>query len=320
MSSFNGKYTGTDLRTAVLKGSNPLIENFIYERDNILLVGKEKSNKSTLAMQICCHLSCAEPLFGDFDIPHAVNCVYIQTEGKLANTKANYINMTKALPHNDNNLLFLYYPRLPLNRPEGLSIVKSDIDSWKKPDLIVVDPLYQSMFGKIEEQEASSAMTGNLRILGETYQSAILLIHHAHRLKRNQNHQIIDEGDDAVFGSFVWKAFPETVFLIQKVKGHKNNRKLTCDTQRMGNVIESLELKLIEPIPFFLAINDNLPPIDIKVLHFLEKHPQTMKQLMINTGKSRQHLSNSCYRLLGEGKITRQELDQNIHEMQYKIC
>src|SRR3990167_8740281 len=159
MSKLSGRYTAEELLTTKFSGSNPLIENFLYERDNILLVGKEKANKSTLALQICCHLTSAEPFLGEYEIPRAIDCAYIQAEGKLASTQSNLKNMTKVIPIDKSKLLFLYYPAIPLNKPEGLAQIKSDIESWRKPELLVVDPLYQSMTGDISHQPDSTAMS-----------------------------------------------------------------------------------------------------------------------------------------------------------------
>ena len=138
MSKLSGKYTASNLLATQLGGSKPLIENFLYESDNVLLVGKEKANKSTLAMQICCALSSGEPLFGELDVPRAIDCVYIQAEGKLASTQSNLKNMTRVIPMDGEKILFLYYPSIPLNKPEGINQIITDIDSWKRPELIVV--------------------------------------------------------------------------------------------------------------------------------------------------------------------------------------
>lgn len=302
MSKIGGKYTARELLSLAEQQSKPLIENFIYDMDHIMLVGKEKANKSTLALQICCHLSSGEPLFGQYNVPEAIDCVYIQAEGKLTNTGKNLANMTKVIPIDLDKLLFLYYPAIHLNTEEGLKKIKSDIDSWKKPRLIVIDPLYQSMGGKIEEQQASSLMTANLRHLSEYYQCAILLLHHSHRPKRKETGDVIEEGDDAVFGSFVWKAFPDTVLLINKVKGHATHRRLSCETQRMGNVVTELDLVLIEPEPFYLQIKEG-HPIDHLVFGNINVDSFTIDQMVERLGKTRGHVANALWRLQHQEKI-----------------
>lgn len=303
MSKLSGRYTAEELLSVELQGSNPLIKQFLYERDNILLVGKEKSNKSTFAMQMCCALSSAEPFLGEYEVPRAVDCVYIQAEGKLASTQSNLRNMTKVIPIDKQKILFLYYPSIPLNKPEGINQIISHIDLWKRPEVIVVDPLYQSMSGDISSQPDSTAMTANLRMLSERYSCSILLVHHAHRPWKNKEGSIIDEGDDSVFGSFVWKAFPDSVWLIEKVRGNKWQRKYSCTTQRMGNVIEDLDLLLIEPSPFYLQIKDG-QPIDSLIEGNMNGDAFTISDMVSRTGRHRRHISDSLYRLIASGKVS----------------
>lgn len=317
MSKLSGKYTAEELLSAQLAGSNPLINQFLYERDNVLLVGKEKANKSTLALQMCCHLTSAEPLFGEYEIPRAIDCAYIQAEGKLSSTQSNLRNMTKVIPIDKAKLLFLYYPAIPLNKPEGIAQIKLDIESWRKPELLVIDPLYQSMSGDISHQSDSTAMSANLRFLGDHFNCAILLIHHAHRPHKNKEGEIEDEGDEVIFGSFVWKAFPDTVWLIEKIKGYRNYRRYSCSTQRMGNVVESIDLTLIEPCPFYLEVREK-NPIDALVLANLNCEPFTISELALRINRHRNHVSNSLYRLIDVEKVV--ILDDKVRPIIFKKC
>ena len=303
MSKLSGRYTAEELLTTKFSGSNPLIDRFLYERDNVLLVGKEKANKSTLAMQICCHLTSAEPLFGEYEIPRAIDCAYIQAEGKLASTQSNLKNMTRVIPIDTSKLMFLYYPSIPINRSEGLKQILSDLDSWRRPELIVVDPLYQTIAGDISSQPDSTNMTANLRGLSEHFNCAIMLVHHAHRPHKDKDGSIIDEGDDSVFGSFVWKAFPDTVMLLEKVKGYKNYRRYSCMTQRMGNVVEELDLLLVEPEPLYLQIREG-QPVDSLIESNMNCDPFTIADIVNRIGRDRKLVSSALHRLVYQKKVS----------------
>ena len=303
MSKLSGRYTLEELIVKELEGGKPLIENMLYERDNNLTVGMEKTNKSTFWLQACCALTSGEPFLNEFDIPRAIDCVILQAEGKLASTKQNAIRMKNVIPCDKSKLSILYYPNIPLNTIEGLSQIKSDIDAWRRPELIVIDPLYQSMQGDISSQQDSSSMTANLRDLSEYYHTAIVLIHHAHRPRRSESGQLMDEGDDSVFGSFVWKACPDSVFLIERVRGHRNNRKFSCNTQRMGNVVEQLDLVLIEPEPFYLQIREGQPLDSIIESKMGYASFTILDMISMTSGRSRQHISNSLARLIHAKKV-----------------
>lgn len=303
MSKFFGAWTGDQLLSADFLGGKPLIDQFLYEHDNVILVGREKTNKSTLALQMMCHLTSGEPLFGEYEIPHPIYCVYLQTEGKIAGTRANFENMRKVIPNDPSRMLFCYHHAIPLDRKEGLDILVKEIDDWgNKPSVLFIDPLYQSMTGDLTDQQDSSAMTSSLRFLQGRYECSIFLIHHGHRFVRLKTGEIIDEGDESLFGSFVWKAFPDTVLLIEKVKGYSKYRKLSCETQRMGNVVESLDLLLVEPSPFYLQIREG-KPVDELVLANINCDPVTVKDVVKLTGKSASYVQNSIYRLINIDKI-----------------
>lgn len=302
MSKLAGRYTLAELLLKDLSGGKPLIDQMLYERDNILMVGREKSNKSTFWLQACCALTSGEPFLGEYDVPRPIDCAFIQAEGKLSSTRQNAERMTKVIPCDQSKLSILYYPSIPLNTDVGFVQIKNDLDSWRRPELIVIDPLYQSMAGDLTSQLDSSAMTANLRLLSEYYQCAIVLIHHAHRPRLDDKGTMLNEGDNAIFGSFVWKAWPDSVFLIEKVQGHKNYRRFSCDTQRMGNVVDKIDLLLVEPEPYYLQIKEG-QPIDAMVRANLNGEPFTIKDLIHRTGKSRQHLHNSVQRLMHLNEI-----------------
>ena len=129
------------------------------------------------------------------------------------------------------------------------------------------------------------------------------MLHHAHRARRDENNNIVEEGDDSIFGSFVWKAFPESVLLIEKVRGNKLYRRLSCNTQRMGNVIEEIDLQLIEPSPFYLDVRGTPPCVDL-VYHNLNNQT-SMKDLNMATGKSRQTITSALNILIGQNRAVR---------------
>ena len=302
MSKLVGRYTLEELHLKELDGSRPLIENLLYERDSVLMVGKEKSNKTTFWLQACCALTSGEPFLGQYDVSRPVDCVYLQAEGKLASTKQCTERMTSVIPCNKTKLSILYYPSIPLSKEDGLAQVKLDIDGWRRPELIVIDPLYQCMTGDISSQADSSAMTASLRNLSEYYECSIVLIHHAHRPKRTESGVIMEEGDDSIFGSFVWKAWPDSVMLIEKVQGNKLYRKFSCNTQRMGNIIESIDMVLVEPNPFYLQLRGG-QQVDQIILGIMNSEPLSITQLSTATGRDRHLISEALQRLIYQQKV-----------------
>jgi len=306
VSKLNGRYLASELVKADLKGSAPLIMDILFERDNTVLLGKEKAGKSIFAMQMACALSVGGKFLGAYDVPKAVDVVYIQAEGKLANTQSNLLNMTKVIDADLDRILWLYYPSIPFDTPTGYDEIITQIASWRRPEVIILDPLYMAMSGDLKDDVTSRKMIENLRKLADAFEATTVLVHHAHRQVRDQKGHDINEGDNAIFGSFVWKAYPDHVLMIEKVQGHKNYRRLSCNTQRMGNIVESLDLVLIEPTPlYFEKKPENHRPIDDLVLANISQDGTSIDQLKSRIDRNYDTVQAACRRLQTLGKIVR---------------
>lgn len=298
MSKLSGKYPGESFLDLEIKGSDPLIEEVLFERDNSILLGREKAGKSIMALQMMCHLTSGEPFLGRYRIPKQINVAYVQGEGKLANTQANLKNMTRSIHMDKTRFCLFYYPSLALDTDEGLMELRLQIESWKKPDLIILDPLYMLMQGDLLSSTDAKRFVANLRELSEHFQSTNLLVHHGHRPKRNQDGSILNEGDDSIFGSFVWKAYPDHILNLERVTGNKFQRRLSCDTQRMGNLIDSIDIVFIEPTPLYFELKGDLRPSDTVVhAHLDALHPKTIMEISLQANVHQQTVWSCIKRL-----------------------
>lgn len=244
MSRLSGKYTAQELLTLELKGGTPLIEGLLWEQDTVVLVGKEKSGKSIFGLQLACALTSAHPFLGQFEVPKSVPVAMIQAEGKLYNTKSNLERMTRVIPCDQTKLCFFYYPSIALDHPADVEYLIQQIDSWQRPEVIILDPLYMAMAGDLIDNQDARRMVANLRELAERYQATFIIIHHTHRAVFDRaSGRVVEEGDDSIFGSFVWKAYPDNVFLLQKRTG--KTRQFVGDTQRMDKTPTEMKLTLI---------------------------------------------------------------------------
>ena len=305
MSKLSGKYLASDLITLDLKGSDPLIEEVLFERDNTILLGKEKAGKSIFAMQMACALTSGATFLNQYKCTSSYDVVYIQSEGKLSGTRDNLKNMTRTVDCDFSRLLYLYYPSISLDTQQGFNEIIAQVSSWRRPEVIFIDPLYMSMAGDLKDDVASRKMVENLRILSETYQATIVLVHHAHRTIRMKDKSIVDEGDDSIFGSFVWKAYPDNIILIEKVSGNRYQRKISCATQRSGKVLEGVDITLIEPTPLYFKIKDDSKPIDDLVLTNTTNESKTADQIRRIIDRSYRHTMEAYHRLESIGKVTR---------------
>lgn len=271
--SEHGFYTGEQLLNLPIDLSRSLVDKIIYERDVVILSGKEKSGKSVFAQQLAFALGSGEPFLSSFKSYQSC-VVYIQLEGKRSETQQRINAMRQGVSWDSRNFNLVFQPGLAINIPSGLEHLTKEIDEGllknhlPSPKLIVFDPLYMCVHGDLCNQEVASDTCKAFRMIADKYSSALLIIHHEHRPIRFEG-RTIDEGDNSIFGSFVWKAFSDHVLQFRKVsKGHNQ---LTCNTQRSAKIIEKIELVYMGPEPMMFEVKVDVTPFVQAIIMQLSK-------------------------------------------------
>ena len=301
MSVRTGLYPGEQFVSLQLSEAPALVDNLLWEGDHTLLVGKEKSGKSLLCLQLLSALSCGADMFGLLSVPKPVPVIYCQGEGKLADTSQNHARMRQVLDCTPKNFAIFYFPSLALDTEEGLKELFTCLDSWQKPTVLILDPLYMFMRGDLIDNADARRMVAHLRHLSEHYKPLTLLItHHAHRPLKNQRGQVIDEGDDSLFGSFVWKAFPDNVYLFQRLSNDLKDkrRRFSCDTQRMAKAVSNVNLYLEDQQSLYYRVDERHPGSHAKLLSLLQATPQGLPftELVSCSG----YAKSTCWMTLSE--------------------
>jgi len=86
----------------------------------------------------------------------------------------------------------------------------------------------------------------------------MIVVHHTHKVKFNQDGEVIFEGDNAVFGSQFLRAYPDHIFMIG-VQKNSDIRELKCSTQRSGTIEADIKMKLVQPDPLYFDTLDEVP-------------------------------------------------------------
>lgn len=248
--------SGKELMSLDESPDNYLIEGMLWEHNNIIILAKQKAGKSIFSLQMACALSCGESFLGEYEIPEAMDVLYIQTES----TRYETIQRLRAMTGKDgvgwdaNRFFLMTTYALYLDMETGYRQLKHEIDKTGiKPRVIFIDPLYMSMLGGLSDETASRATVRNMRRLGFDYDCTIVVIHHEHRAKRNSSGDTINEGDQAMMGSFVWSAFPNHILHLKMLQNKL--RVLSCETQRSSRVVDSIKLELNQPFPLHYSVH-----------------------------------------------------------------
>lgn len=279
MSDF-GDYFLHELLELKLTERDWLVENLIREKDSVILVGDEKSGKSLLIFQLISALTSGQHFLDTHKTNKERKVVYIQLEGELNDSQDRFRRLRKTLEYKAENCLVMFRPPLEMQEKsfsDGLTTyIKKKLDGHN-PDIVIFDPLYFSFSGSLSDDAVVRKFIGNIRVLKEALNCAVVLVHHTHKIRWTNDGFQIDEGDDALFGSKFFKAWADHILLFMYNK-KQEVRMLSCNTQRSGDIVKSSTLKLIEPDPLYFEITqEHVQPLkDLAIVDLLKAHPEGM--------------------------------------------
>ena len=320
MSHFKN-YVGSDFLTAEFPKRDWLIENICRKNDSVILVGNEKSGKSLFVFQLLCSLTSCHPFLDIYNVPKPLKVVYIQLEGEIADSQDRMKRMIKTLDINPDNFHLRFSAPLNLEDKgfaDGLALdilknlnPKGKVDGQLvKPDIVIIDPIYFAFTGSLNEDEDVRAFLGNLRTFKDTLDCAVILVHHTHKTRLNYKGNVIEEGDEALFGSKFLKAWADHILLFMFDKKSKL-RTLSCDTQRSGDIITACELRLIEPEPLYFEKVDKEQTKDLIVVDFLKKEEFReglgTEEIQKKLGLSSSSFYRSIKQPLAQGMVVKSE-------------
>ena len=238
--------------------NNYLIDKFLWEGQVCMLLAKEKVGKSILSKQMICALTSGELFLDEYDVSKECVVCYLQLEGDRGETKTRFKSMSQGVKVGAENFFWRFYDRLKLNNDaDADKLIQELYGLPKRPDVIFLDPVYMCIKGSLSNDDVVSDMIGNIRKIQEIFNCSIVLVHHEHKPVKNKDSKVIDEGDDAIMGSFAFKAFVSHV--IRMIKRPDGTRVLRCDTQRNGGVESEIKLTLNEEPLMFKKQKKKIP-------------------------------------------------------------
>lgn len=255
-----GIYRVSDLMGMSFKPKEPLIEGIMNIGETVIVCGTPKAGKSIFLQNLAYSLSSGDDKFlGSLHIAKPCKVCYVQLEGELADTHDRFKRIGLGVNHNLDNLALFFSEPMKLDDLAYTLDVMAKIDAVMKPDVLIIDPLYMAFSGgSLSDDEVIRRVLSNLRILKMHFQCTLIVAHHTHKLKRNEQGKEISEGDEAMFGSQFLKAWPDHVLMLN-YDVRNGTRTLTCMTQRSGTVEKEIKLKLNEPSPLFFEEFEDHP-------------------------------------------------------------
>lgn len=254
-----GIYRGEDFMQFQFAPKNFLIDGMINEGDSVLLIGGPKAGKSLFVKQMICSLTSGHPFLEKFEVLKPSTVLYVQLEGEALDTQSRFQKMSKKVEMDASRLTIYYSDPMRLESEEGyLDLVKEVDVAGLQFDVIIIDGLYLSFNGSLSDDECVRKVLGNFRRMKQRYGATMIVVHHTHKTRFNQDGELLVEGDEAVFGSQFLRAWPDHLMMIAHEK-KSDLRHLTCVTQRSGAIEKDLKMRLVQPDPLYFETLDEVP-------------------------------------------------------------
>ena len=242
--------TGQAFRDAVANrppSPTPIAEEFLYERRVMMISADAGAGKSTVVGQTALAFTSAEnTLFKYLQIPRARNVYYIQLEGSMDETLERTGYMQQELTIDWDRIYWDPMEYLDCSDKASVNETIQRIGSWgRRPDVIVIDPIYMAVSGDLRKGDVSSALVRFSERLKRTFGCANILVHHTHRTQYSRDGKRITE-TDPYYGSQWLKAHVDTSYLLTTPTEEGDQGKsveMSCRKMRGGNVKSHFALK-----------------------------------------------------------------------------
>ena len=250
-------YSGQDILDIPEETYIPLINNILYKNDLVGVLGKYKSNKSILAMQMACAITSGKPFLKTYEVPEAGNVWFFSTEGKDNELKDRFLRMSKIIPVDFDKLVLICSTQLKFNSKTGQHSVDKIFERHhnKIPVAIFVDSMYSGFKGTLISDEHMNEFLTRIRGLAEMCDdAAVAITHHFNKESKDKDGNVIQQDTTNAYGSVFFMGQADHCFTIERCKKDERDRIIKCkaEDQRSGNIVESIRVRFKEPDPLYL--------------------------------------------------------------------
>jgi RecA-family ATPase len=288
-------YQGKEIFTLSDRKQEAIIEGLLYENDSILLVAPPKMSKTVLAVQMACSLSSGTAFLDSLEIPAPVKVMYIATEMKDEDLKDRFIRTSNHIKTNPANLILICTKggNFKFNTNSGRKYIAEIVALYKAnpPKVIFIDSVYKAFYGSLTKDDIVNEFLGEVDRIAAEFDSAVVMVHHTRKETRDKDGFMFEESDTDTYGSQFLLGSVDSVLRLEKVRKEKAplDRILKCDTQRSGNIISDLRIRLAQPDPLYFYPVDiyETEKSDIMAMFTTEKQPISIAEIIQKTKLSR---------------------------------
>jgi len=201
------------------RGEAPISDGILEPGTAMLIFGPPKSWKSITTIYTSYCIASGTDWFGYKTT--ACPVIVFQAELPKAVHKRRVCKFDYCTPI-PNNILFETNRYCKLDTTYGRDILKSVILEAqarfpKQHIVLILDPVYLLMSGKISEEYDVRRMLDNLNELRDNYNLSIILIHHSHKTRVTSDGAVVDTGADEIFGSGYFNFWCDTQVRLKRL-------------------------------------------------------------------------------------------------------
>lgn len=302
---------GQEILTIREDDTIPIIEGMLNKGDYILFTAEEKVGKTIFSQQLCCALSSGQQFLGAFHVHKPCKVWYMFNEVRMTQIQERFIAMSHGVDINVENITLIPF-RFRFNTPQGYEELQNIINENQdnKPDVIILDALYKAIKGTLKDDQVINEFNHRFNQFSFALGGcARIVVHHLTKPSKDESGKFHARTDKDSFGSAFLLADVDHVFRLERWGDDPKTKEriLKCETQRSGDVIESVRMLLIEPDPLYYTQIDLHKELHAKLLDFLEKCPQglSIRDILEKTHISRPHFFNIIKPLMEQRLITK---------------
>lgn len=316
-------YRGDEIFKLEEKKIDPIVEGLLYENDVVLIVAPPKMSKTVFAVQLACNISSGTAFLDILQTPQPQRVLYIATEMKDEELKDRFIRTSahvKAVPDNI-TLVCTKGTALKLNTAVGKAMMNQLMAEIKDkpPKVIFIDSVYKAFQGSLKDDFPVNEFLTEVDRIAKELDAAVVLVHHLKKASRDQFNREFKANDSDTFGSQFLIGAADHVIRLEKIeKEHAPlDRWIRCDSQRTGNIITDMRIRLTEPDPlYFTVIDTNAGEKEaIRVLLTEKAKPMDISSMMKATGYSRSKMYHILKELADEGVIAKHQGKTKMYEI-----
>lgn len=301
-----GIYSGEELFGFKSESTTPIIQDMLHEKDHCIIVGREKVGKSILTLQMAMCIASGEDFLDTYEVPTPLPILYVQTEGKVAETADRIRRMGNAIAPKPENFGFCFEPSITLDTEGGYNHIITAVNNSiqmgniRPPRVIFIDPVYSAISGDFNDNECVKHFVNNLKRLGDKFAAAIVMVHHQHKTKTDDKGRPLREyGGDSATGSAVFSYHVDMGYTFSTTSDKV--RHLHCYAHRTTK-IPDVDLILVDSDALYFTIQqDSTAAYEIVKWHLGKLEIATIPQLMVETHLSRDTVNKALryFRLKG---------------------